>query len=111
MTQLDSIVALLVKVVVAVAVTLITKYIIPLFRTWYEDRVDEKIKQAIKDAVDAAEQTIKGSGMGGIKKEEVLKIVVEFMREHGYNIDDKKLDTWIEASVFAMNLNKNKLGE
>lgn len=111
MSQLDSVMELLVKVAVTVAVTLITKYLIPLFKAWYEEKVDEKIKKIIKEAVEAAEQTIKGSGMGNLKKEEVLKIVVEFMEEHGYNIDDKKLNTWIEAAVFAMNLNKTKTGE
>lgn len=108
MSQLDSITALLVKVVLAVAITLITKYLIPLFNAWYEEKVDEKIKKAIKDAVDAAEQTIKGSGMGNVKKEEVLKMVIEFMNEHGYDINEKKLNTWIEAAVFAMNLSKTK---
>lgn len=106
MSQLDSVMELFLKVAVTVGVTLITKYLIPLFKTWYEEKIDEKIKKVIKEAVEAAEQTIKGSGMGQIKKEEVLKIVVEFMEEHGYTIDEKKLNTWIEAAVFAMNLNK-----
>lgn len=108
MSQLDSVMELLIKVSITVAVTLITKYLIPLIKAWYEEKVDEKIKKAIKDAVEAAEQTIKGSGMGSVKKEEVLKMVVEFMEEHGYTIDEKKLNTWIEAAVFAMNLNKTK---
>lgn len=108
MSQLDSAVTLLFKIVVAVIFTLITKYLIPLFNAWYEEKVDEKIKKVIKDAVEAAEQTIKGSGMGSVKKEEVLEMVVEFMEEHGYDIDEEKLNTWIEAAVFAMNLNKNK---
>lgn len=108
MGQLDSYMALLIKIIVAVAVTLITKYVIPVLKAWYEEKVDIKIKNAIKDAVEAAEQTIKGSGMVTTKKEEVMDIVVEFMEKHGYAIDEKKLNIWIEAAVFAMNLNKQE---
>lgn len=106
MNQLDECVALLVKLIVAVAVTLITKYLIPLIKAWYEEKVDAKIKKAIKEAVEAAEQTIKGSGMGEIKKKEVLNVVVKFINKHGYDVDEKMLNLWIEAAVFAMNLDK-----
>lgn len=108
MSQLDNYVALLVKIILAIAISLTTKYLIPLFKVWYEEKVDNKIKKVIKEAVEAAEQTIKGSGMGTAKKEEVLEMVIEFMEEHGYDIDDNKLNMLIESAVFAMNLNKNK---
>lgn len=108
MLQLDDVVTLAIRVVVSVSVVIITKYIVPILKSWYDEKVDEKIKKVIKDAVEAAEQTIKGSGMGELKKEEVVNLVNAYLTSKGWNIDEKRLNTMIESAVFAMNLNKPK---
>lgn len=98
---------LLIKVIFAVIAVLLTKYVIPMIKAWYEEKVDNKIKKVIEEAVQAAEQTIKGSGKGSVKKEDVLKAVFTFIEKNGYDIDDKTINNMIEAAVFAMNLSKN----
>lgn len=98
---------LIIKIVFAVVAVLLTKYVIPMIKAWYEEKVDNKIKKVIEDAVQAAEQTIKGSGKGSIKKDDVLKAVFAFIEKNGYDIDDKTVNNMIEAAVFAMNLAKN----
>jgi hypothetical protein len=57
----------------------------------------------VEVAVRAAEQTIKGSGMGAVKKEQVLEFVSFWMLEHGVNISQDQLNQLIEACVFNMN--------
>lgn len=103
---MDDYAVLIIRGIFAVVVMLLTKYLIPLLKEWYEARVDEKIKMVVKDAVEAFEQTIKGSGKGPLKKEEVTKYVVESLRKAGCIVDETKLDILIEAAVFAMNNQK-----
>ena len=56
----------------------------------------------VEVAVRAAEQTIKGSGQGAAKKEEVIKFVTDWMMEHGVTITYDQLEQLIEAAVFNM---------
>lgn len=105
---MDEYIVIGIRVIVAIIGMLLTRYIIPVLKAWYEDRVDERIKKVIKDAVECAEQTIKGSGMGTVKKEDVLKTVLEYLDKKGYNIDEKLINSWIEAAVFTMNNNKKE---
>lgn len=94
------------KIVVAVAVTLITGFLIPLLKNLIGNIKDQNLRNAVDTAVQAAEQTIKGSGTGAAKKEEVLKSMLDWCEEHGINLTDKQLDQLIESAVFAMNNSK-----
>lgn len=103
---MDEYTVLIVRGIFGVVAMLLTRYAIPLLKTWYEAKVDEKIKKVIKEAVEAFEQTIKGSGKGPLKKEEVVKYVTEVLTKAGIAVDEKKLDVLIESAVFAMNKQK-----
>lgn len=103
---MDEYTILIVRGIFAVVAMLLTRYVIPLLKAWYESKVDEKIKKVIKEAVEAFEQTIKGSGKGPLKKEEVVKYVTEALSKAGISVDEKKLDVLIESAVFAMNSQK-----
>lgn len=103
---MDEYTVLIIKGVFAVVAMLLTRYVIPLLKELYEARVDEKIKMVVKDSVEAFEQTIKGSGKGPVKKEEVVKYVTNALTKAGVTVDEKKLDVLIEAAVFAMNSQK-----
>ena len=94
------------KIIVAVAVTAITGFLIPLLKNLVSNIKDENVRKMIESAVQAAEQTIKGSGMGPEKKEEVLDFVSEWLAKHKMNISPEELDQLIESAVFAMNNNK-----
>ena len=97
---------LIIKGIFAVIAMILTKYVVPLLREWYESRVDDVIKKVIKDSVEAFEQTIKGSGKGPLKKEEVLNYVIDYLDKKGIKIDDARLDILIEAAVYTLNNNK-----
>lgn len=103
---MDEYTVLIIRGIFAVVAMLLTKYVIPLLKAWYEAKVDNKIKTAIKDAVEAFEQTIKGSGKGPVKKEEVVNYVTDTLTKAGISVDEKKLDILIEAAVFTMNKQK-----
>lgn len=98
---------LIIRMIFAVIAVILLKYVKPVLKEWYEEKVDNKIKKVIKDCVEAAEQTIKGTGMGQTKKSDVMRAVLDFIEKKGYNIDDKTISNMIEAAVFAMNLAKN----
>ena len=100
---MDEYILLLVRVITTVVVVILTKHVIPILKEKYQLHVDDKVKRVIKDAVEAAEQTIKGSGKGPLKKEEVLKYVIKFLDDQNISVNQDILDTLIESAVFAMN--------
>ena len=77
-------------------------FLIPLIKTKIDMDKLEKIKAWVKIAVQAAEMIYRESGMGKIKKENVLK----FLNEKGYSLDAETLDNLIESAVLEL---KNKL--
>ena len=91
------------KIVVTVATALISAYVIPLLKAKLQEAKYARLLEMVEIAVRAAEQTIKGSGMGNVKKDEVVKFVTEWMLDHGIHITQEQLDQLIEAAVFSMN--------
>lgn len=100
----------IVYVIVAVAITLITRYFIP----WIKSKIDtEKVKkigdninlanEIAHTLVEAAEQTIKGQGKGKLKKAEVMTALNKVNKELGLNVSEKVLDAIVESTVKAMN--------
>lgn len=103
MRRLDNLSLIIIRVIVAVIMVIMTKHVIPILKEKYELHVNERIKAVVKDAVEAAEQTIKGSGKGSIKKEEVINYVVKFLNDRNIKVDSQFLNTIIESAVFNMN--------
>lgn len=103
MRSLDNYILLLVKVIVTIIMVILTKHIVPILKEKYDLHVNDKIKSIVKDTVEAAEQTIKGSGQGSIKKTEVLKYVIKFLDDQNIKVDADLLNTMIESAVFVMN--------
>lgn len=104
--SLDDLTMILIRTVLIVIFTVITKLLLPILKSVYDNMVNDKIKNIIKETVEATEQTVKGSGLGTLKKKRVEDLVNEFMSKHGYKMDEKLLNTLIEAAVFTMNSNK-----
>lgn len=107
----NEIIVLITRIVFAVIGIVLTKVVIPVIKQWYENNVRTDIKAVIKEAVEAAEQTVKGSGKGTIKKDKVFKTVSDWMGSKGYEIDEKMLDDLIEAAVYGLNKGKEELKE
>lgn len=92
------------KIVVTVATALISAYVIPLLKERLHDAKYQRLLEIVEVAVRAAEQTIKGSGQGAIKKDAVINFVSEWMMLHGIEISKDQLDQLIEACVYQLKL-------
>lgn len=93
----------LLKIVVSVVAALLAVYLIPYIRNKLKDDKYAQLLAIVEIAVRAAEQTIKGSGQGVVKKEEVMVFVTGWMNDHGFIISQSQLSQLIEAAVFNMN--------
>lgn len=92
------------KIVVAVATVLISAYVIPLLKVKVTDAKYQRLLEIVEIAVRAAEQTIKGSGHGAIKKDEVITSVTKWMVAHGIMITEEQLDQLIECCVYNLKM-------
>lgn len=92
------------KIVVTIATALISVYVIPLLKEKLHDAKYERLLEIVDVAVRAAEQTIKGSGLGSVKKDEVINFVTSWMLIHGIEISDDQLDQLIECAVYNLKL-------
>lgn len=90
------------KLVVSVSVAVISAFLVPYLRNKLKDEKYKNLIDMVKVAVYAAEQTI-GAGNGGLKKQEVIVFVSNWMRENGISITEDQLSQLIESAVFAMN--------
>ena len=99
---MNDVTLLLIRLVVITASMLITLFVVPYLKTLRESKEFELIIEAVSKAVNYAEQTIKGSGMGQTKKEEVIDV----LKIIGVNLSPALLDVLIEDAVYIMNSNK-----
>ena len=90
------------KIVLSVCVALISVYLIPYIKTLKSDKRYEQLIYMVEVAVRAAEQTVKGSGMGEKKKSEVISYVIRYMDRIGIKITAEQLDRLIECAVYQM---------
>lgn len=100
---MDELTLIIVRAIVAVAVTMITGFVVPILKNLAANIKDQNLRRAVEMSVLAAEQTITG---GGDKKADVIKYMGEWCSEHNITITDKQLDSLIESAVFAMNQSK-----
>ncbi len=88
------------KIVVSVVSALVAVYLIPFIKAKTADVKYQKLLDMVEVAVRAAEQTIKGSGQGAKRKEEVITFVTKWMVDHGISITQDQLSQLIEAAVY-----------
>lgn len=93
---------ILLKIVISVCAALITAYAVPYIKRLVADARYDSVLEMIDLAVRAAEQTIKGSGQGSLKKAEVVAFITEWMNRNGIGIMEDQLDQLIEAAVYSM---------
>lgn len=88
----------LVEAVIALAVVIITGFLIPFLKSKVEIAQWEKWRNIAKIAVQAAEQIFMGEGRGAEKKEYVLNYLSEKLK-----VDKETLENLIESGVFEIN--------
>lgn len=96
------------KIVVSVVMALIAYYVIPYIKRRIESDRYNELLEMINVAVQAAEQSIKGKGMGELKKENVTTFIKSWLAQTGLEITNEQLDQLIEAAVFELNKEKFK---
>lgn len=88
----------IIEAIIAIAVSLITGYLIPFLKAKYSAESLRKALDVIDIIVAAAEQIGKNLGYDGAAKK---AYVVSRLEDMGYKIDDTTLD-YIEASVLEL---------
>ena len=94
------------QLVVIIAVTLATKYLIP----WIKNNTKIAENDIVSDIVDVTvryvEQTMGKPGMGKTRKEMVTQFIRSQLAERKIQITDEELNALIEAAVYVMNTEK-----
>lgn len=85
---------------------LVSGIVLSYIKTFKDFKEMDLIVKTINMAVKAAEQTIKGSGKGQIKKAEVKEVVNTWLSKVGITVSDELIDVIIEDAVYVMNSNK-----
>lgn len=83
---------------IAFLAALALKYGVPYIKSKMSIERRQSLLFWAKLAVQAAEQLIKGSGLGSDKKSYVL----DFLREKGFDINEKEVDVAIESAVLEL---------
>lgn len=92
------------EVVMAIVIILLSRYVIPYIKEITRSEKYAGLMEIVIVAVRAAEQTIRESGQGKIKKAQVVAFVSNWLRENGLDISEEELDRLIEAAVLNMKL-------
>jgi LL-H family phage holin len=96
----------IVRIIVVAICLLISGIVLPYIKTLKDFKEMDLITKTINMAVKAAEQTIKGSGKGQLKKAEVKEVVNAWLSKVGITVSDELIDVIIEDAVYVMNSNK-----
>ena len=91
------------KIVVSICAALVAFYLVPYIKNKLNNEKYAQLVAFVEVAVHAAEQTVKGTGMGTVKKGEVISVINNWMAEKGFTITQEQLLELIEAAVYNMN--------
>lgn len=93
--------------VIIVCAVIVSGTVIPWVKLQIHDSEYAEFLDIVGQAVKMAEQTIRESGQGKIKKAEVIAFLTAWLNSHTIEITEAQLNTLIEAAVWTMN-NKDK---
>ena len=91
------------QAIIALSIILIMRYALPYLKLKLRALADDNIWDVIEKSVRSVEQTIKGSKLGAVKKEEVIIRVTAYANQHGIPITQEQISQLIETAVFIMN--------
>lgn len=86
------------QALIALAGAIVTCVLVPYLKSKYTQQQREEINGWVATAVLAAEQIYKGSGRGEEKK----LFVLDWLEEHGIDVDETVIDAAVEAAVYRL---------
>lgn len=86
------------QALIALAGAIVTCVLVPYLKSKYNQQQREEINGWVATAVLAAEQIYKGSGRGEEKK----LFVLDWLEEHGIDVDETVIDAAVEAAVYRL---------
>lgn len=95
------------KVIVMLAVILVTRYLVPWIKELIGAAKMEEIRKWAKDAVEAAQQ-VHDAKSGAERKKIVIDIMRGILLRKNIDMSEEELDVLIEAAVKAMKMNGAK---
>lgn len=103
---MTEILSVIISAAIAGLIAGVVKFVIPALKAYVKEHKDSQIWEMIVTAVKAAEQTIREPGQGQVKKEQVMKYVINWLHEAGLEIDLDRLDQMVEECVYMLNHNQ-----
>lgn len=88
----------IIEAILGLLAAIITAIIVPYIKSRTTAEQQAQIDAWVKIGVTAAEQVFTGEGRGDEKK----AYVIDFLKKHGYILDDERIDALIESAVFEM---------
>lgn len=109
---MDEVLMTILKIIIITCIILLTRYVIPAVKTWCDVHMSKELRVAVKECVEAAEQTFTGEKRGKDKYNQVLgDLLFMYGSSKKGDVDDVdavKINRMIESAVFQMNLEKEK---
>lgn len=96
----------LLKIAVIAAIILIEAVLVPWIKSKTAGTKLATVIALITEAVNGAEQSVKGQGQGTIKKAQVMQLVEEYCAAHKIKLTEDQISELIEAAVYTMNQEK-----
>lgn len=98
------------KVIVMLAVILVTRYLVP----WIKDKIGTEQLEAVKTWINAAvlmAQQVHDAKSGAERKAIVVDLARGILIRKNIDISEEQLDILIEAAVKAMKMQEQKIGK
>ena len=99
---MNEIVTYIFKLVIAFAVLVITKYVVPYLKSQIEDSQYEWLAELAIDGVQFAEQTIIGPKTGAEKKKTVVELMTKWAESKNIKVTEDQISALIESAVYNM---------
>ena len=96
----------LLKIAVIAAIILIEAVLVPWIKSKTAGTKLATVIALITEAVNGAEQSVKGQGQGTIKKAQVMQLVEEYCAAHKIKLTEDQISELIEAAVYTLNTEK-----
>jgi hypothetical protein len=105
---MNDVVFTILEAIIILVIMLTMRYLLPFLRVKLQSIMDEELWKAVCKEVKSVEQTIKGSKLGAVRKDEVIARVTAWANSKGISITQKQLGNLIETAVWVMKNEKKE---